>query len=152
MPAADEESTPPADLAAALRWVFKASEPLASLAEPATARRVLDGLKLKLDGKPAAAETVKRKRRVLTNAVRYAVELGELQEDPLAAVTWTASKVVKEVDPAVVVNPVQVRELLAAVFPRRRLPAGAGASPGGLLRLPVLRRTAPGRSGGAAAC
>ncbi|MEU5798434.1 tyrosine-type recombinase/integrase [Streptomyces sp. NPDC047813] len=106
---------PPTDVANALHWVGKASMPLTTLKDPATARRVLDRIRRKLDGTPASAETTRRKKRVLTNAVKYAVELGELEEDPFAAVQWTAPKVTETVDPEVVVNPRQARELLAAV-------------------------------------
>lgn len=98
-----------------LHWVAKASRPLADLAEPATARAVLDGLKLKLDGTAAAAETVRRKRRTLVNAANYAVDLGELRENPIRAVRWQKPKVWNQVDPRVVANPEQARNLLAAV-------------------------------------
>ncbi|MGY6025939.1 tyrosine-type recombinase/integrase [Streptomyces spinosirectus] len=98
-----------------LHWVAKASRPLADLAEPATARAVLDGLKLKLDGTAAAAETVRRKRRTLVNAANYAVDLGELRDNPITAVRWQKPKVSNQVDPRVVANPEQARNLLAAV-------------------------------------
>ncbi|MET8961340.1 site-specific integrase [Streptomyces sp. NPDC004074] len=98
-----------------LHWVSKASRPLADLAEPATARALLDSLKLKLDGTAAAAETVRRKRRTLVNAANYAVDLGELRENPITAVRWQKPKVSNQVDPRVVANPEQARDLLAAV-------------------------------------
>lgn len=94
--------------------VSKASRPLADLAEPATARAVLDSLKLKLDGTAAAAETVRRKRRTLVNAANYAVDLGELRENSITAVHWQKPKVSNQVDPRVVANPEQARNLLAA--------------------------------------
>ncbi|MGW0611270.1 tyrosine-type recombinase/integrase [Streptomyces sp. NPDC002788] len=112
---ASGEEDPPVDIANALRWVAKASLPLATLKNPADIRRVLDSLKLKLSGAPAAAETVRRKRAVLFNALAYAVELGELPENPVTLVKWKPPKVTKEVDRRVVVNPRQARELLAAV-------------------------------------
>ncbi|MER5179857.1 site-specific integrase [Streptomyces sp. NPDC002896] len=98
-----------------LHWVAKASRPLADLADPATARAVLDSLKLKLDGTAAAAETVRRKRRTLVNAANYAVDLGEFRENPISAVRWQKPKVSNQVDPRVVANPEQARNLLAAV-------------------------------------
>ncbi|MCC9709662.1 tyrosine-type recombinase/integrase [Streptomyces sp. MNU76] len=106
---------PPVDIGNALRWVAKASLPLATLKNPADIRRVLDSLKLRLSGDPAAAETVRRKRAVLFNALAYAVELGELPENPVTLVKWKLPKVTKEVDRRVVVNPQQARDLLAAV-------------------------------------
>ncbi|WP_031505894.1 tyrosine-type recombinase/integrase [Streptomyces megasporus] len=112
---ATDEEGPPVEIANALHWVGKASLPLATLKEPADVRRVLDSLKLTLSGAPAAAETVRRKRAVLFNALAYAVELGELPENPLTLVKWKPPKVAKEVDRRVVVNPRQARELLTAV-------------------------------------
>ncbi|MGW1837283.1 tyrosine-type recombinase/integrase [Streptomyces sp. NPDC002067] len=112
--AEEGESEPPVELANALR-VDKASLPLATLKEPADIRRILDSLKLTLSGASAAAETVRRKRAVLFNALAYAVELGELPENPIKAVKWKLPKIAKEVDRRVVVNPHQARELLAAV-------------------------------------
>ncbi|SEB55005.1 hypothetical protein SAMN05428945_0366 [Streptomyces sp. 2224.1] len=105
----------PDDVRNVLHWVSKASRPLADLAEPATARAVLDALKLRLDGTVAAAETVRRKRRTLVNAANCAVDLGELRENPITAVRWQKPKVPSQVDPRVVANPEQARNLLAAV-------------------------------------
>ncbi|WP_030201949.1 tyrosine-type recombinase/integrase [Streptomyces sp. NRRL S-87] len=105
----------PAEVGNVLHWVAKASRPLSDLADPVIGRAVLDSLKIKLDGTAAAAETVRRKRRTLMNALEYAVDLGEFRENPLAAVRWQKPKVSNEVDPRVVANPEQARALLAAV-------------------------------------
>ncbi|MFI8179257.1 tyrosine-type recombinase/integrase [Actinacidiphila glaucinigra] len=105
----------PSDIGNALHWVSKASRPLADLGDPVIARAVLDSLKLKLDGTAAAAETVRRKRRTLVNAMHYAVDLGEFSANPLAGVRWQKPKVSSEVDPRVVANPHQARSLLCAV-------------------------------------
>ncbi|MFE9676435.1 hypothetical protein ACFYO5_20215 [Streptomyces sp. NPDC006259] len=93
----------------------KASLPLVTLKNPADIRRVLDSLKLTLSGATAAAETVRRKRAVLFNPLAYAVELGELPENPFTLVKWKLPTVNKEVDRRVVVNPRQAGELLAAI-------------------------------------
>ena len=114
LPGPDERELPP-EAGNVLHWVGRASKPLAELAKPAVMLGVLDGLKLKLDGTPAAAETVRRKRTTLGNALHYAVDLGEFTENPISAVRWQKPKVVKEVDPRVVANPEQARSLLAAV-------------------------------------
>lgn len=111
----EDEDAPPVDIANALRWVGKASLPLTTLKNPAEIRSVLNSLKLTLSGVPAAAETVRRKRAVLFNALAYAVELGELPENPVALVKWKLPKLTKEVDRRVVVNPRQATELLGAV-------------------------------------
>ncbi|MEV5475061.1 site-specific integrase [Streptomyces sp. NPDC052207] len=105
----------PSDVADALHWVAKASRPLSDLADAAIGRAVLDSLKIKLDGTAAAAETVRRKRRTLVNALHYAVDLGEFRENPITAIRWKKPKVANEVDPRVVANPEQARALLTAV-------------------------------------
>ncbi|MGW1137891.1 tyrosine-type recombinase/integrase [Streptomyces zhihengii] len=105
----------PIDVGNTLHWVVKASRPLADLSDPVVGRAVLDSLKLKLDGTAAAAETVRRKRRTLVNAMNYAVDLGEFSENPLASIRWQKPKVAGEVDPRVVANPEQARALLHAV-------------------------------------
>ncbi|MFJ4985106.1 tyrosine-type recombinase/integrase [Streptomyces sp. NPDC088732] len=114
LPGPTDRELPP-DIENVLHWVAKASRPLADLGEPVIARTVLDSLKLKLDGTAAAAETVRRKRRTLVNAMHYAVDLGEFSENPLGGVRWQKPKVSSEVDPRVVANPHQARSLLCAV-------------------------------------
>jgi integrase len=105
----------PTEVANVLHWVAKASRPLSDLGDAAIGRAVLDSLRLKLDGTAAAAETVRRKRRTLVNALHYAVDLGEFKENPITSIRWKKPKVVGEVDPRVVANPVQARSLLTAV-------------------------------------
>ena len=122
-----------------LHWVSKASRPLVRSGRTRYGRAVLDSLKLKFDGTAAAAETVRRKRRTLVNAVNYAVDLGEFRENPIHRVRWQKPKVSSEVDPRVVANPEQARNLLLAVFLRRRLPARPWSSPRGAVRGYVFR-------------
>ncbi|WP_369042377.1 tyrosine-type recombinase/integrase [Streptomyces sp. Midd1] len=105
----------PTEVGNALHWIAKASRPLNDLADPVTAREVLDSFRIRLDGKSAAAETVRRKRYTFVNALHYAVDLGEFRENPLTAVRWQKPKVATEVDPRVVVNPRQALSLLHAV-------------------------------------
>jgi hypothetical protein len=78
-------------------------------------RRALDALALTLDGKPAAATTIARKRAVFYGVLNYAVELDILPANPIGKVTWKAPEVAEEIDRRVVARPNQVRELLAAV-------------------------------------
>ncbi|MET9119255.1 tyrosine-type recombinase/integrase [Streptomyces longwoodensis] len=114
LPGPDERDLP-SDVANALHWVAKASRPLSDVGDAAIGRAVLDSLRLKLDGTAAAAETVRRKRRTLVNALHYAVDLGEFKENPITSIRWKKPKVVGEVDPRVVANPAQARSLLTAV-------------------------------------
>ncbi|MDN3254906.1 tyrosine-type recombinase/integrase [Streptomyces sp. MA25(2023)] len=114
LPGPDERELP-TEMANTLHWVAKASRPLSDLGDAAIGRAVLDSLKLKLDGTAAAAETVRRKRRTLVNALHYAVDLGEFKENPITGIRWKKPKVAGEVDPRVVANPAQARSLLTAV-------------------------------------
>ncbi|GHF12267.1 site-specific integrase [Streptomyces griseoluteus] len=114
LPGPDERELP-TEVANVLHWVAKASRPLSDLGDAAIGRAVLDSLKLKLDGTAAAAETVRRKRRTLVNALHYAVDLGEFKENPITGIRWKKPKVTGEVDPRVVANPEQARTLLTAV-------------------------------------
>lgn len=114
LPGPDERELPD-DVANTLSWVSKASRPLADLGDAALARAVLDSLRLKLGGTAASAETVRRKRRTLVNALHYAVDLGEFKENPVTRIRWKKPKVAGEVDPRIVANPEQARALLTAV-------------------------------------
>lgn len=100
---------------AALAWVERASLPVVELDSLPTVRNVLDSLCVKLDGKPAAATTVQRKRAVFYNALGYAVECGLLDFNPIDRVQWTAPEIAQAIDRRVVANPEQVASLLDAV-------------------------------------
>src|SRR5215472_467330 len=101
-----------------LARVARNSTPLSALAEPATARRMLEQATGRLDGKNAAASTARRHRIILANAMDYAVELGLLEANPIRVLKWTAPKVSGQVDRRSVVNPRQARALLEAGAPR----------------------------------
>ncbi|MFG2038124.1 tyrosine-type recombinase/integrase [Dactylosporangium sp. NPDC048998] len=105
----------PDDMAAALAWLERSSRPIVDLADLAVIRRVLDGLCVRLDGKPAAATTVQRKRTTFYNALGYAVELGHLDSNPIDRIQWTKPEIAQAIDRRVVANPDQVAALLDAV-------------------------------------
>jgi integrase len=113
--------TAPTDIAEALAWISGASRPVSSLRDLAVIRSVLDALTVRLDGKPAAATSVYRKRAVFYNALGLAVERRLLSSNPVDLVQWTAPDVAEAVDRRVVASPEQVRVLLDAVRdqPRR---------------------------------
>jgi len=134
------KSTPDPDTAREDAWLTENSLPLLHLSQAALTRSALDQLALKLDGKPAAHTTVARKRAVFYGALRYAVELDHLPSHPMDRVSWTTPKADDEIDQRVVINPQQA----VGVTQGRR---GHGPSDGRFLRLHVLRRTPPGRSG-----
>jgi len=96
--------------ASTLAWVEQASLPISELGDPRVIRAALDGLCTRLDGSPAAANTVARKRAVFHGALGYAVELGLLPANPIGLVRWRAPKpAASAVSPATVPSPAQVR-------------------------------------------
>lgn len=111
----DRERPRPPEIADALTWLEKASLEMPEVAKPVNVRAALTALSRRLDGKPAAASTVARKRAVLYNAFEYAVELEEFERNPIDRVKWTPPKLAEEVDWRVVISPRQMRECLTAV-------------------------------------
>jgi integrase len=105
----------PPEEGAALRWLEKASLPVSEVGKPKHARAALDALSSLQDGRAASATTIRRKRSVFANVLRYAIELEELPANPLDRLSWKPPKVSEVVDRRVVVNPCQARELLTAV-------------------------------------
>lgn len=109
------DDTPPAEWAPIVAWIARQSRPIDVLDDLAMARRVLDSLTVRLDGTPAAATTVARRRAVFHNAIQYAVELGHFTSNPLRRFKWKAPKVAEAVDRRAVVNHEQARALLTGV-------------------------------------
>ncbi|MFF6940758.1 tyrosine-type recombinase/integrase [Streptomyces lavendulae] len=106
---------PPPELVAPCTWLSLRSRPLSDLTDPKVQRDVQYRLSFKLDDTPAAGETYKRRRRGFNTAMEYAVELGYLDENPLAGMKRSVSKGDDVVDPRVLVNGVQGAQLLTAV-------------------------------------
>ncbi|MFC9731137.1 tyrosine-type recombinase/integrase [Streptomyces roseolus] len=120
----DEEGTlrlrhqveePPADVAAALAWIAEHTYKMTEVARSDRLRKALDAISVKLNGDPAADNTVNRKRMVLSNVLRYAVERTILPANPLSGVDWTAPTTDDEVDFRYVPNPKQAAALIEAV-------------------------------------
>ena len=111
---------PAPEIAAALKWLERWSLPMPEVAKSDVAQRGLSALGLRMDGKKAATNTYRRKRAVFFNALQYAVDLGEIDENPLTKIRTKRKKgrktsSVKKVDRRTLVNTRQGRELLAAV-------------------------------------
>ncbi|NEA47268.1 hypothetical protein [Streptomyces sp. SID10815] len=103
------------------------------LDHPRVLRSVLTALRLKQDGTAAAAETRRHKHKVLVHdrAVHYAMEERKLPADPLVPLQWRVAATAEQVDPRVVANSAQARELLGAVSyvgSYRAHPRGRGVS------------------------
>ncbi|MFE2513917.1 tyrosine-type recombinase/integrase [Streptomyces mirabilis] len=117
-----EEDTPD-DVAKALDWFKRKSLPTSALSDRLLVRSTLTALSKKLDGKTAAAGTIRRKRAIFHNSLEYAVEADLLTENPLTRIKWKApEQVEEELDPACVPDPEQAAKLLAAV--RNQSPRG----------------------------
>ncbi|MER8159549.1 tyrosine-type recombinase/integrase [Streptomyces sp. NPDC094472] len=106
---------PPADVQRVLEWVERHAVPMSALDDPLLLRKVLTAFTVRLDGKPAAASVVRRKRAIFHNALGFAVEARRLDSNPLPQVQWSIPNPVEQVDPGAVVNPRQARRLLDAV-------------------------------------
>ncbi|MFF2923105.1 tyrosine-type recombinase/integrase [Streptomyces celluloflavus] len=110
-----EEDTP-ADVAKVLDWFKRKSLPTSALSDRLLMRATLTALSKKLDGKTAAAATIRRKRAIFHNSLEYAVEAELFTDNPLTRIKWKApEQVEEEVDPACVPDPEQAAKLLAAV-------------------------------------
>jgi integrase len=107
---------PPTDIRAALSWIAEHSLKVNALENPALLRPALEALSLRLDGKKAAENTVRRKRMVLSNLLRYTVEeKGLLSANPLARVDWTPPETDDEIDFRYVPGPALARSFIKAV-------------------------------------
>lgn len=109
------EASPPEELRDALGWIEANSLPLTAVGEADGVRVALRALSTNLDGTRASASTVARKRAALSGALNYAVERGYLSHNPLRDVRVKRRPVAGAIDPRVVVNPDQARDLLAAI-------------------------------------
>jgi len=109
------ENPPPPTWAEVLDWMERHSRPAGDLANPDISHAALAALSRRIDGRPAAANTVIRRRQVFSMACQYAVARGDLTTDPLATTSWKPPKNVTVVDRRAVVNHRQATALLAAV-------------------------------------
>lgn len=108
----------PAWAADALHWANSHSRPVSALSDPTVLRKVLDGVAVRLDGTPRAPSVVSRWRKILNNAVEYAIERKILAVNPIPALRWKPPRTAHVVDRRRVANPNQVRALLDAVRER----------------------------------
>ena len=98
-----------------LEWLQGASIPVQDGTSAEILTAALNGMMTKLDGEQYAPDVVKRRLRILTNFVKFAISAGYLTTDPFKALEWEPPQVVVKVDPRRVPNPRQVESLLTAV-------------------------------------
>jgi integrase len=96
-------------------WIANHSRPVSDLTDRETAAELLRGIGKNLNGAAAAAPSIRTRRGVLFHALQHAVVLEEVGRNPLTLVKAGKSQVAVEVDPRVVVNPAQARQVLSAV-------------------------------------
>jgi integrase len=106
---------PPPHLAAAADWIRSHSLKVSDLNNPPTLRIAYDATIAPPDGKPYAQDTHRNKMKALAGAIKYAVELGLLERNPLERISTSPPRKVVTLDRRVVVNPAQARKLIAAV-------------------------------------
>ncbi len=109
------DEQPPVDLRSAYEWLCTSDLPVSALEDPKVFREVQYRLGYRLDGKPSAGDTVRRRRRALNTALEYAVDAGHLTSNPLQRSRGKRAGANDVVDRRVLVNAVQGRQLLAAV-------------------------------------
>ncbi|MEV5747170.1 tyrosine-type recombinase/integrase [Actinoallomurus sp. NPDC052308] len=112
---ANAQADPPRKLEPAVRWLSRRSLALSSITDPAIVRRVFHRLTLTMEGRRAAGDTFRRRRRGLNTALEYAVELEEIPDNPLKRLKAKRTATADRVDPRVVITHAQARELLTAV-------------------------------------
>lgn len=106
----------PENIRRTLAWVERNTRPASDLTDPNVLRAVLDGLTLRLDGKPGSPVVVTRRRKILTGMLEYGAEIHALAENPWPNLKWTPPRTASGgIDRRRVANPMQVHALLGAV-------------------------------------
>jgi integrase len=105
----------PRDVTAILRWVERTSHTLDALSDPQVARLVTDAIAANLDGTPAAASTLRRRRSILYNAGQYGVETGVFDANPFDWSDKGTSRSARAIDKRCLINPGQASALLAHI-------------------------------------
>lgn len=85
------------------------------MADELTADELLLAIGKTVDGRPVTSSTWDKRRAVLHRCLRFAVDSGWLDHNSISGRRLPTGAVVEAVDPRVVVNPAQARQLLAAV-------------------------------------
>ncbi|MEJ2871741.1 tyrosine-type recombinase/integrase [Actinomycetospora sp. OC33-EN08] len=111
-PRREETLTPEERTAAA--WLHRASRPVTDLADSLALGALLHALGTAADGRPVTSSTWDKRRAVLHRVAGYAVDTGVLATNPVTGRRAGTGRKSEGVDPRVVVNPAQARQLLAA--------------------------------------
>ncbi|MEU5776193.1 site-specific integrase [Streptomyces venezuelae] len=109
------DAEPPPGLERVCAWLAENALPLSALATSDTAEDVHYRLAYKLDGKLAAKDTYKRRRRGFNAAMNYAIQRGYIESNPVADLERYATAGRGTIDPRVLMNAQQGRSFLTAV-------------------------------------
>jgi integrase len=106
---------PPEKYAAAIEWIKRHSLPLTAVAIPRTTRVAYYATMYDHNGQPFAPYTFRNKMKALSGVIKFAIELGLLETNPLARISTAPPRKATTVDRRVAVNPKQARALIDAV-------------------------------------
>ncbi len=121
-PARADASAMPTDIRSALAWVARNSRPASDLLDAGILRRTLDGLTLRLDGKPGSSVVISRRRKIFTAMLEHGVEIKALTRNPWPGLKWTPPRAsIGGIDRRRVVNQMQARTLLESVGQQGRI-------------------------------
>lgn len=105
-----------AEQTAAVNWLRRASRPLSDLTDDIATAELLNALGKTVDGRTVTSLTWDKRRAVLHRVVEFVRSAGLVESNPLTGRRHLARRGGPQaVDPRVVVNPAQARQLLAAV-------------------------------------
>ncbi|MFI6979944.1 tyrosine-type recombinase/integrase [Embleya sp. NPDC050154] len=116
----EQRDQAPTEYARVLRWVARSTRPVSALEENEVLSAVVRAMSSKLDGKNVAKSTAQRNRRILYNALEFAVRSGALGANPLKGLTLPSIQTSGVVDKRCLVNPSQTVALLDAIGQRPR--------------------------------
>lgn len=115
----DRRPNAPREVNAILRWVKQNCRAVDALTDPQVTRLVTDAITSRLDGKPAAPSTVRRRRSILYNVGLYGVESGAFEANPFEGLQSATGKSARAIDKRCLINPAQAKALLAHVKANR---------------------------------
>ncbi|MEU1311739.1 site-specific integrase [Streptomyces cinnamoneus] len=114
------EEAPP-EVTRILKWVERSTLTMAAWEDPIKVDEVLRAVTMRLDGRQAAASSVKRHRRILNVAMEYAVKHRMLRENPLPKGRGAVPRTSNVVDRRSLIPPNRMARML---FRIRRRPRG----------------------------
>ena len=97
------------------RWIERVSRPARELSDRIEAEKLLQALSWNLGGKTAASWTTRIRRGVLHHVLDLGVDTEALDTNPIPRTKVAVERGNSEVDPRVVLNPKQARQVLAAL-------------------------------------